>query len=77
MSNYPTWKYSVGKAVIVKDADEEAALDGNWYESPADIPDTASEAIIRDALLADAAAKGIKLDKRWSDARLADEIAKA
>ena len=77
MSEYPAWKYSAGKAIIVKDADEEAALEGNWYDSPADIPDAAVEAEIRNQLIADAEAKGVKVDKRWSDARIAVEIAKA
>lgn len=77
MSEYPAWKYSVDKAVIVKDADEAAALEGNWYDSPADIPDAAVEAVQRAALIADAEAKGVKIDKRWSDARIADEIEKA
>ena len=76
MSDYPTWKYSVGKAIIVKDADEAAELEGNWYDSPADIPDAATEAASREKLIADAEAKGIKVDKRWSDARITDEIAK-
>lgn len=80
MSDYPAWKYSVGKAVIVENADEEAALEGNWYDSPADIsadiPD-ATEAVSREKLIADAEAVGVKVDKRWSAARIADEIEKA
>ena len=76
MSGFPAWKYSVGQAIIVKDEDEANALEGNWYDSPADIPDAATEAASRDKLIADAEDKGIKVDKRWSDARIADEIEK-
>jgi len=32
--SHPRWKYAVGKAVIVQDEAEEAALDGEWFDSP-------------------------------------------
>lgn len=34
---FPKWKYSAGASCIVKDADEEAALEGEWFDSPADL----------------------------------------
>jgi len=38
MNEYPKWKYTAGDAKIVQDAAEEGALEGSWYDSPADIP---------------------------------------
>lgn len=38
MEEFPKWKYTQGDARIVQNADEEAALEGKWYDSPADVP---------------------------------------
>lgn len=76
--SYPKWLYAEGgQALIVQTQDEHEAMEGNWYESPADIPEPGAEASARDALIAEAEAKGIAVDKRWSDKRLAAEIEKA
>lgn len=34
MNTYPRWKYAVGRAVIVQDEAEEAALEGEWFDLP-------------------------------------------
>ncbi len=75
--SYPKWLYSAGASLIVANEDDHAALEGDWYESPADVPAPGSGPVGRDALLAQAEAKGVKVDKRWSDARLTEEITKA
>ena len=75
--DYPKWLYSAEKALIVANASERAALEGKWYESPADIPLGDSAPADRASLVAEAEAKGVKVDKRWSDARLSAEIEKA
>lgn len=41
---FPKWKYGVGKSLIVQTAAEESALEGDWFDSPADIPSEAPEA---------------------------------
>jgi hypothetical protein len=35
---YPAFRYSRTAMIIVKDADEDAALGPGWYDSPAKIP---------------------------------------
>ena len=75
--DYPKWLYSAERALIVASADEHAALEGKWYESPADIPSGDPVPVDRASLVAQAEAKGVKVDKRWSDARLSTEIEKA
>lgn len=74
---YPKWLYRAERAVIVDDEAARDALDGNWYESPADVPAPDEEAVARAALIAAAEAKGFVVDGRWSDKRIAAEIAKA
>lgn len=32
--SHPKWKYTVGQAVIVQNEEEEAALDGEWFDLP-------------------------------------------
>lgn len=44
MQEYPKWKYKQGDARIVENAEEEAALKGAWYDSPADVPAPKSKA---------------------------------
>lgn len=34
---YPRWKYAVGKSVIVENAEEEAALEGEWFNLPEEV----------------------------------------
>jgi hypothetical protein len=84
---YPKWLYGAdGASMIVQDEDEHAALTGKWYTSPADIPGAevvepveigAGQSPDRAMMVGIAEAKGIKTDKRWSDARLSAEIEKA
>lgn len=74
--SYPKWLYSAERSLIVATEEEHAALEGDWYESPADVPVSGS-VVSREKLLAQAEAKGVKVDKRWSDARLASEIEQA
>jgi hypothetical protein len=60
--------------VIVADVDcEEVAREDGYASVGEEVVAPAS----RTALMATAEAKGIKVDKRWSDARLTSEIAKA
>ena len=78
MIYYPKWLYSASGAQIVPDEAAHAALGKGWYESPVDVPVAGHDAVIdRQALIDLAAAKGVKVDKRWSDERLAAEIEKA
>lgn len=85
-AKYPRWKYAQGNAVIVEDEAAEAALEGQWYDSPADIPapvieSSEEEQLLidakaeKDALLAEAEARGITVDKRWGIARLKEALA--
>jgi len=75
--DYPKWLFSAEKSLIVANAEEHAALQGKWYESPADVPLGDPVPVDRASLVAKAEAKGVKVDKRWSDARLSAEIDKA
>jgi hypothetical protein len=64
---FPKWKYhDSGDAVMVDDKDAETALGEGWH----DLPLPPQEVSRRDALLAAAADKGMKIDKRWSDERI-------
>jgi hypothetical protein len=83
---YPKWITTpAGARKIVQDAEEEAAE----MAAPAPIPQPeppvvpVSQSEIKNALVPSRAdlvtvaeAKGIKVDGRWSDARLAEEIQK-
>lgn len=80
--SYPKWVYNAAGGVIVQDKAEHDALEGDWYESPADVPAPGAEApvaesVARAELVAAAEAKGLTVGKRWSDKRLAAEIEKA
>lgn len=69
---FPKWKYQGDTSVIVESAEEELALEGEWFDSPLDAKASAGKAPIdRDAMLAMAEEKGIKIDKRWSDEKIA------
>ncbi|WP_315809451.1 hypothetical protein [Pseudomonas sp. C9-3] len=35
---FPKWKYRPGEAVIVESAEEELALDGEWFDAPPQTP---------------------------------------
>jgi hypothetical protein len=76
---FPKWKVSAsGQSVIVQNADEEAALEGAWFDSKAEADakaNTLSDVQIAfDALVTQATQLGIKVDKRWSADRLRQEI---
>lgn len=64
--SYPKWLYSASGAQIAPDAAAHAALGSGWVESPADVVAESAETAPR-----------IKIDKRWSAARIAAEIEKA
>lgn len=38
MDKYPKYLYRKGEVRLLKDEAEEEALEGTWYESPADVP---------------------------------------
>ena len=87
--DYPKWKYGQDDAaVIVQDESEESALEGAWFDSPADVPEavialTDDEQMIVDAkaekitLLAKADALGISIDARWGIAKIKDALTAA
>jgi hypothetical protein len=86
--DYPKWEYTQGNAVVVEHAEAEAALVGTWYDSPADVPApvpvvTEDEQLLIDAkaekeqLLAECAAHGISVDKRWGIAKLKEVLTAA
>ena len=58
---------------LANDATEHQSLTSAGYGPAYVAPATTDQ----DALMAEAEAKGIKVDKRWSAARLAEEVAKA
>ena len=75
--HFPKWLYAAGnQSLIVQSQDEQDALEGNWYESPADVPEEGAEAVARADLIAKAETLGIAVDGRWSDKRIAAELAK-
>ena len=77
--DYPKWLYNKGGSTLVKSVEEHEALGSGWYESPALIPTDEPVAISkphlsRSELIVMAAELGVKVDNRWSDARLTQEI---
>ena len=60
----------IGFAVANDEAEHKALSDMGY------LPAYVAPVVDRTALLAEAEAKGLKVDGRWSDARLADELAK-
>ena len=60
----------IGFAVANDEAEHKALSDLGY------LPAYVAAVVDRAALLAEAEAKGLKVDGRWSDARLADELAK-
>lgn len=69
------------KVVATKDLPE--ALADGWFltsgeaaQSEAEGKETAPLKVSRSQMEADAATAGLKIDKRWSDARLSEELAK-
>ena len=60
----------IGFAVANDEAEHKALSDMGY------VPAYVAPVVDRAALLAEAEAKGLKVDGRWSDARLADELAK-
>jgi hypothetical protein len=61
---------------VANDADEHQTLTDAGYLPAIEVSPLLAQAEVS-PLLAQAEALGIKVDKRWSDKRLADEIAKA
>ena len=72
---FPAWWYHATEpARVVQDEAEAAAVGEGWYSSPDGVgakhtPEVAplSE---RDALLAEAEARGVEVDRRWGVAKL-------
>lgn len=64
----------VGFACANTQAEHIALTHGGYEPAYVAVEAPASD---RDALIAQGEAKGLKVDKRWSDARLAEEVAKA
>jgi hypothetical protein len=69
---FPKMVYSPTEAPrIVVDADEQAALGDNWYESPdAAAAERSLEADEKDVLIERARAAGVAVDGRWSVAKI-------
>ena len=83
LSSYPHWLYGASGARMFRSETEWMAADNteDWYDSPVLVPPPkkAAEPVAiatRDVLVEQAAALGLNIDKRWSDQRLAEEIAK-
>ena len=67
MQEFPKWKYhESGESLIVDDSDAETALGEGWHDLPVEPQDLTHRAV----LLQQAAERGIRIDKRWSDARI-------
>jgi hypothetical protein len=71
---------------IVRDVEIEANLADGWVKTlaelsehakPETVPDTVPETVTREEMEKQAEALGVKIDRRWSDKRLIEEIAKA
>ena len=90
MAEYPRMLYRAGgveamhggmfTTCIVHSGDEKAAaLADGWALSTADAVEAAAEPVAdsqtRDELLKVAADRGIKVDRRWSDRKLAELVA--
>lgn len=69
---FPKWKYHEDgiKSQIVDDAEAEEALGDGWHDKPIQ-PSETSE---REALIQIAIEHGIKIDKRWSNAKIQKAI---
>ena len=61
-----------GGFAVANDAAEHQSLTAAGY-----VPPLVAEESPRAALIAELEGKGVKVDKRWSDARLAEEASKA
>jgi hypothetical protein len=66
---------AVGFACANDEAEHKALSEAGYR--PAFVAPAEPKALDRDELLIQAEAKGVKVDKRWSDARLTEEVAKA
>lgn len=72
---FPKWKYAANASLIVESAEEELALEGEWFDTPWEAAESASKpSADRDELIAYAESAGIKIDKRWSDDKIAQAI---
>lgn len=63
--------------MIVKSLEEHEALEGDWFDSPADVPAADVVAVERAALLERAEAAGLKVNGTWGEKRLTAEVEKA
>lgn len=73
---YPKWKYASGASLIVESAEDESALTGEWFDSPADIDnDSPDMKAAKDVLMSQAYARNIIVDKRWSIERITAALA--
>lgn len=77
MLKVPRWLYNTQDraAIFNTQEDIDAAIAEGWKESPADV--VAQEVDEKSALIAEAEALGIDVDKRWGVQKLKDVIAAA
>ena len=74
---YPRWLYTPEGAFVVADkAEHDKHPHASLVPLDAVVEQPEDATLDRDALLAQADEKGLKVDKRWSDKRLAEELAK-
>lgn len=74
----PTFIYHAdGRAIIVDRCDVAAKHAEGWRESPGEAMACTPRDTTREELELKAVALGVKVDKRWGDARLIAEIEKA
>lgn len=74
LPSYPCWAYGSAGAVLFRSEAEFSAAEGDWYDTPADVPAEAIVTADRQALIAEAEGLGVKVDRRWGDKRLAEAI---
>lgn len=81
-----TWEGMQHEMNIIPASEIEAAQAEGWHltvyaahdaMAAAEAPKADDAPIEREEIIRKAEALGIKIDRRWSDARLADEVAKA
>ncbi|MNN69706.1 hypothetical protein D3C81_1855170 [compost metagenome] len=77
MQLYPKYKVSASGYQIVADEAEEVALGEGWFDSQAELDASLTHKPSREELLEMADELGVKVDKRWSDEKIAQAIAEA
>lgn len=78
---FPAWWYHATEpARVVQDEAEAMALGEGWFPSPGAVLQAPVERVRmldeREVLLAEAAARGVEVDRRWGVARLRAELSK-